>query len=260
MIIILSPAKSLDFETPIATPRHTEPELLDDAQTLVDQMKDYDVDGLMSLMKISEDLAELNVDRFQNFEFPFEPSNARQALMTFDGHVYRDIEWQDYTEEEFDFAQDHVRILSGLYGVLRPLDLMQAYRLEMGTRLSNDRGSNLYDFWGTRVSERLNEALKAQGDDVILNLASNEYFKAVDTDALEGRVVTPVFQQWRPKKDAYAIVSVYAKLARGTMTNWVVRNGITDVEDVKKFDLDGYYYSEDASTDAELVFLRDEKP
>ncbi len=260
MIIILSPAKSLDFETPLNTTRFTTPELLDDSKVLVEQMKDYDVNGIMKLMRVSEEIAELNVDRYQHFEFPFEPDNARPALMTFNGHVYRDIEWSDYSEAEIDFAQKHVRILSGLYGVLRPLDLMQAYRLEMGTRLSNKRGSNLYDFWGQKVSEQLNDALTAQGDDIVLNLASNEYFKSVDQAALEGTVVTPVFQQYRPKKKEYGIVSVYAKLARGTMTNWVVRNSITDVDDVKAFAEDGYYFSEEASSDHELVFLRDEKP
>lgn len=260
MIIILSPAKSLDFETPLPTDRYTEPELLEDSKKLVHQMEDYDVNGLMKLMKISEDLAELNVDRFHKFEFPFTPENARPALMTFDGHVYRDIEWADYSDDEIAFAQKHVRMLSGLYGVLRPLDLMQAYRLEMGTRLSNERGSNLYEFWGSKISEQLNQALAEQGDDVILNLASNEYFKSVDMTTLQGRVVAPVFQQYRPKKKEYRIISVYAKLARGTMTNWIVRNGITDVEEVKGFAEDGYYFSEEASTDDEIVFLRDEKP
>ena len=256
MISILSPAKTLDYDSKLPTDKFTQPDFLDDSKALIEVLKGYDVDDIGKLMSISEKLSVLNHDRYSAFEFPFTTDNARPAIFAFKGDVYRDLELNEYSEEDFDFLQNHVRILSGLYGVLRPLDLMQPYRLEMGTKLANDRGSNLYQFWGSRISEKLNQEIEALDDDVLLNLASDEYFGAVDTGTFRGRVVKVHFLDF--KKDRYKIVSFYAKRARGLMANYIARNHIDDVESVKAFDVAGYYFSEERSAKDELVFLRDE--
>jgi len=257
MIIVLSPSKTLDYETEPQTTTYTQPEFLADAETLVDILREFSVEELGELMDISENLSELNWQRYQDWSTPFDPDNAKQALLAFKGDVYTDFRLDAYGEDDFRFAQKHIRTLSGLYGVLRPLDLMQPYRLEMGTRLVNPRGPNLYAYWGDRIAKKLGEALDAQGDDVLLNLASNEYFKSVQTDALGGRVVDVRFLE--NKSGDYKIISFYAKRARGTMSDWIVRNRITDVEDVSGFDEDGYYFDPERTTDDEFVFLRDGK-
>lgn len=255
MLTVLSPSKTLDYETPPQTPQFTEPEFLADTEELIGILRGYDLKELGSLMDISEKLAELNVERYRNFSLPFTPANAKQALLAFKGDVYTDIEVDRYSDEDFRYAQDHVRTLSGLYGVLRPLDLMQPYRLEMGTRLETARGKNLYEFWGPKISQKLNAALRRQGDDVLLNLASNEYFHAVDRGALKARVVDISFLEerdghWKP-------ISFNLKRARGTMTNWIVRNRVNDPEDVKSFAEDRYYFSPERSSADSLVFLRE---
>jgi cytoplasmic iron level regulating protein YaaA (DUF328/UPF0246 family) len=257
MITILSPSKTLDFDTPPQTPEFTEPQFLDDSEELVEILQDYDVEELGKLMDISEKLSTLNVERYQQWETPFTPGNAKQALMAFTGDVYRDFELDAYSDADFHFAQDHVRILSGLYGVLRPLDLMQAYRLEMGTRLENPRGKNLYEFWGTKIAENLNQASDAHAGDVLLNLASNEYFKSIDQGALSARVVDVRFLEQR--KGKWKTITFNLKRARGTMTNWLVRNRIDDVARVPEFAEDRYYFSDERSSDDELVFLRHPK-
>lgn len=258
MLVLLSPSKSLDYDTEPPTDKHTIPEFLDDAQQLVDRLREFSREDLQKLMDISENLAELNYDRFQQFSTPFDADNARQAIFAFDGDVYRDFQFDDYSAEQFDFLQDHVRTISGMYGLLRPLDLMQPYRLPMGTKLENDRGDDLYDFWGTAIAESVNGALDAQGDDVILNLASNEYFDAVDKETLDARIVDVKFRDLRG--DTYRTITFYLKRLRGTMTDFVVRNQITDPEGLKAFTGRNYYFSDERSTDDELVFLRDEKP
>lgn len=255
MLTVLSPSKTLDFETPAQTPEFTEPEFLDDTRELVELLRGYDEAKLGELMSISEKLATLNVERYQTFSTPFTSSNAKQALLAFKGDVYTDIDIDRYDDADFRFAQDHVRILSGLYGVLRPLDLMQPYRLEMGTRLSTDRGKNLYEFWGDKIAKKLRAALVRQGDDVVLNLASNEYFDAVDQGALEARIVDVKFLEER--KGEWKPITFNLKRARGTMTNWIVRNRIDDPEDVKSFAEDRYYFSPERSSADELVFLRE---
>ena len=257
MIAVLSPAKTLDYDSELPIETYTEPDFLDEAGELVHILKDYDVDDLEDLMSISEKLAILNHGRYESFETPFSPSNSRPAIFAFKGDVYRDLELDDYDENDFDYLQDHVRILSGLYGVLRPLDLMQPYRLEMGTRLKNPRGDRLYAFWGSKIAENLNEALEKQGDEIIVNLASNEYWKSVDQSTLEGRVIKVDFLD--EKKGKYKIVSFYAKRARGYMTNFMVQNHCKTVDDLKAFDVDGYYFSEERSEGDNLVFLRDEE-
>ncbi len=258
MLALLSPAKSLDYETPPQTEKATEPEFLEEAQELIDVLRDFSHQELQDLMGISENLADLNYDRYQEFSTPFTPANAKQAIMAFDGDVYRDFRLDDYDDEDFDFLQKHVRILSGLYGVLRPLDLMQPYRLEMGTKLETEKGDRLYDFWGTAITESINEALEAQGDDVILNLASNEYFRSVKKRHLNGRVLEVKFRDLRG--DTYRTISFYLKRLRGTMSDFVVRNKIEDPEDLKAFNERGYYFSDERSSEDEYVFLRDEKP
>ena len=257
MLILLSPSKTLDYETPPQTDQFSQPEYLDEAATLVDILRDYDVEEFGELMDVSEDLSELNVERYKNWQRPFTPENAKQSIFAFDGDVYRDFQFDDYDADDFDFLQDHVRILSGLYGILRPLDLMQPYRLEMGQKLDNPAGDKLYDYWGDKLAESVNRALDAQEDDIILNLASNQYFDAVDTDALDGRVVSPSFKDFRSGR--YMVISFYLKKLRGTMSDWVVRERITDPADLSKFTGRDYYYSDERSTDDEPVFLRDEE-
>ncbi len=256
MLMVISPAKTLDYETPPATRRHTQPQYLEHAQALIDELRKLSPQDIAELMHLSDKLAALNVARYGSWDRQFTPENARQAILAFKGDVYTGLAAQDFSEEDFDFAQKHLRMLSGLYGVLRPLDLMQPYRLEMGTKLANVRGKDLYAFWGERISEWLNEALREQGDDVLLNLASNEYFSAVKRKALAARVIETEFRDL--KNGDYKIISFYAKKARGLMARHVIKHRIRDVEQLKAFDDQGYRFSEEHSTDDRLVFLRDE--
>jgi cytoplasmic iron level regulating protein YaaA (DUF328/UPF0246 family) len=255
MLILLSPAKTLDFETPPATKTATQPELLDDSEVLVDGLKEKGVLELASLMNISERLAGLNHARFADWKRPFDPSKAKQAVLAFKGDVYVGLDAESFSEDDFDFAQDHVRILSGLYGVVRPLDLILPYRLEMGTKFKNERGRNLYEFWDDRITEQLNRDLERLGSDVVINLASNEYFKSVNTSALDARVVSPAFKDL--KNGTYKVISFYAKRARGLMTAWIVKNRVEDPAHLAAFDEGGYRYSEQMSTEDVPVFLRD---
>ncbi len=208
-------------------------------------------------MKISDKLATLNANRFAEFSTPFTPDNARQALFAFNGDVYTGLDAQSLSEDDIAYAQQHLRILSGLYGVLRPLDLMQAYRLEMGTKLANSRGKNLYEYWGDTVTTEINKALAAQGDNVLVNLASNEYFKSVKPKQVDGMIITPVFKD--KKNGQYKIISFFAKKARGLMARYILQNKVEDVAGLKAFDTAGYYFSEEQSTETELVFLREEQ-
>lgn len=257
MISVLSPAKTLDYDSKLPIQTFTTPDFLAETRELLDVLKDYDVHAIEKLMDISDKLAVLNYDRYRSFEFPFTPENARPAIFAFKGDVYRDLELNVYSESDFEFMQQHVRILSGLYGLLRPLDLMQPYRLEMGTNLKNEKGKNLYQFWGAKISEKLNQTLKDQGDDILVNLASEEYFGAVDLSTLKAKVVKIVFLD--RKKDTYKIVSIYAKQARGWMANWICRNHVNSVDGLKEFNVRGYVFSEKRSSAHELVFTR-EKP
>jgi cytoplasmic iron level regulating protein YaaA (DUF328/UPF0246 family) len=255
MLMVISPAKTLDYDTPPTTKRFTQPEHLDHAQQLIGQLRDLSPQQVGELMHLSDKLAALNVARYGSWTPAFTPENAKQALLAFKGDVYTGLNASDFSEQDFDFAQKHLRMLSGLYGVLRPLDLMQPYRLEMGTKLSNARGKDLYAFWGERISNWLNDALAAQGDDVLLNLASNEYFGAVKRSALNARVIDVDFKDM--KNGQYKIISFYAKKARGLMTRYVITERIEQPEQLKKFAYDGYRYSPDDSSPDHLVFLRD---
>ena len=206
-------------------------------------------------MKISDKLAALNQQRYQDFQTPFTPDNAKQSLLAFKGDVYRGMAVEDYTEEDLAFAQDHLRILSGLYGMLRPLDLMQPYRLEMGTKLATEKEKNLYEFWGSSIAELINQALEKQKDPCVVNLASNEYFKSVDRKTLKGRVLDIVFKE--NKADGYKIIAIYAKRARGLMADFVIRNRIETVEALQGFDAEGYTFRESLSEPDSWTFCRD---
>ncbi len=256
MLAVLSPAKSLDYESPLTTSRFSEPLLMEQSALLIEQLRQFSPADIASLMSLSDKLAGLNVARYAQWQPISTPENARPALLAFDGDVYTGLAAQDFDDADLDVAQQHIRILSGLYGVLRPLDLLQPYRLEMGTKLANSRGKDLYAFWGDIITEHLNQALAEQGDDLLLNLASDEYFKAVNVKKLAGRVVTPVFQD--EKNGKYKIISFYAKKARGLMARYLVKNRLTQPEQLREFNVDGYAFCEELSTENKLVFRRPE--
>lgn len=254
MLLVVSPAKNLDFESPLATQQFTQPELLPDAQLLVERCLKLTPADLSSLMSISDKLAGLNTARFSQWSQPFTPDNARQAVLAFNGDVYTGLDAISFSEDDFAFAQKHFRILSGLYGLLKPLDLMQAYRLEMGTKLDNVRGKNLYEFWGDIITEKLNQALVEQGDNILINLASTEYFKSVKKAKLKGDIITPGFKDW--KNGQYKMISFFAKKARGLMARYIIQNQLTDVEQLKSFDLGGYQFSAEFSKGNDWIFTR----
>ncbi|GFM68419.1 UPF0246 protein [Pseudomonas cichorii] len=255
MLMVISPAKTLDYETPPTTERYTQPQYLDHSQELITQLRELTPAQIGELMHLSEKLSGLNAARFGSWTPAFTPDNAKQALLAFKGDVYTGLQAETLTDAQLSYAQDHLRMLSGLYGLLRPLDLMQPYRLEMGTKLANARGKDLYAFWGTRISEWLNQALADQGDDLLLNLASNEYFSAVKRSSLKARIIDTEFKDL--KNGQYKIISFYAKKARGMMSRFVITEQINTPEALKEFDVQGYRYSAEQSTTDKLVFLRD---
>ena len=257
MLILISPAKTLDYQSDLATARYTQPQLLKYSEQLIAEARKLSAPQIGKLMSISDKLADLNATRFHDWNPKFTPDNARQAILAFKGDVYTGLQAETFTEAQFDFAQQHLRILSGLYGVLRPLDLMQPYRLEMGIRLENPEGKDLYHFWGDTITDTLNKALKAQGDDVVINLASDEYFKSVKPKALKGTLVKPVFLD--EKNGKFKVISFYAKKARGLMSRYIIENQLADVEQLKQFDSEGYFFDEAASGSGELVFKRHEQ-
>lgn len=257
MLAVVSPAKNLDYDTPAGTDAFTQPRMLDDARLLIERARQLSPAELGSLMKISDKLAGLNAARFGQWETPFTPQNAKQAIFAFNGDVYTGLDAGSLSTEAIHYAQDHLRILSGLYGVLRPLDLMQPYRLEMGTRLANSRGKDLYAFWGERITARLNQDLDASGDSILVNLASNEYFKAVKPTKLKADLITPVFKD--TKNGQLKIISFYAKKARGLMARFMVEQQPTTVDDLKAFASAGYKFDAALSADRELVFTRPEQ-
>jgi cytoplasmic iron level regulating protein YaaA (DUF328/UPF0246 family) len=254
MLIVLSPAKSLDYTTPPLTSKHTLPAFVDRSAELIDVLRTYAPQQLSALMGISDNLAVLNATRYAEWSPRFTSRNSKQAVLAFNGDVYDGLEATSMSEDDLDFAQQHVRILSGLYGVLRPLDRMQPYRLEMGTRLATPAGKDLYGFWDTTVTEALNATLKKQKADTLVNLASEEYFKVVRPKLLNAEVVTPVFEDW--KGGRYKIISFYAKRARGTMARFAIDNRLTDVQALKQFDRDGYAFEPSVSGAHRWVFRR----
>lgn len=254
MICIISPSKTQDFLQNGTPSNYSQPELLKHSEILVKELRKKSADDIKVLMDVSDKIAELNYGRFQEFSTPFSADNARQALYAFKGDVYTGIDIEQYGEEELAFAQQHLRILSGLYGLLRPLDLIQAYRLEMKTKLKNPRGKDLYSFWGSRLTNALNAALATEKEPVLINLASNEYFKAIDKKKLKAEIITPQFKEFKNGK--YGIIAIFAKKARGSMTDFIIKNRIEKPEELKTFNMDGYEYSEQQSTAKEWVFIR----
>jgi len=255
MLIVISPAKKLDMqneESELVKP--TQPVFKKNAQELVNQLKTFKNKDYISLMGVSASIAALNAQRYQEWSLPFTLKNSKPALLAFKGDVYQGMSPDDFGKEDFDYAQEHLRILSGLYGCLRPKDLMQAYRLEMGTTLKNVRGDNLYAFWKKDITAHLNKTLKENGDKVLINLASNEYFKAVDEKALACPVITPVFKDY--KNGNYKVISFLAKKARGMMCAYLIRNRVEDIEGIKRFSQAGYRFDSKQSAKNELVFLR----
>jgi uncharacterized protein len=254
MLLVLSPAKSLDFENPVSTRVFSQPYFLNASVELVKTLRELSPENLSKLMSISPALGELNFKRNLDWHTPFDRNNARQAIFAFTGDVYVGLDARSLNRRDLDFAQNHMRILSGLYGLLRPLDLMQAYRLEMGTALKHQQYSNLYGFWGDRITQSLNETLNAQKKPMLINLASAEYFKAVNVKAIQAPVVSPVFKDY--KNGQYKIISFFAKKARGMMASHIIRNRVRDIDGVLQFDAGGYRYSPAHSAESSPVFLR----
>lgn len=254
MLMVISPAKTLDYTSPLATQTHSLPRYLEQSSQLVEVLRTLAPNELAELMKLSDKLAGLNVARFSEWQPDFTLENAKQAILAFRGDVYTGLDADSLSADDFSYAQQHVRILSGLYGVLRPLDLMQPYRLEMGTKLKNSAGANLYEFWGERITDSLNQCLAEQQTNVLLNLASNEYFKAVKPKHLQATLIDVDFKDL--KNDQYKIISFYAKKARGMMARYVIQNKIDTVDGLKNFSEQGYAYSAAQSKPNHLVFLR----
>lgn len=255
MLLLISPAKTLDYETPVTTQLNSEPEFTDRAETLIKNLRDYAPQDIANLMKLSDKLASLNVARYQSWVKEHSETNAKQALLAFKGDVYTGLDAESFDEADYQFAQTHLRILSGLYGLLKPMDLMQPYRLEMGTKLENDAGKNLYSYWGSTITDRLNEELNSDQTPVVVNLASNEYFKSVQAKDLNARLISPEFKDL--KNGQYKIISFYAKKARGLMTRYAIKNRIENPEDLKQFDLEGYTFNASMSDGDKWVFTRD---
>lgn len=254
MLVLLSPSKTLDFSDDVVIDQYSLPEFLQEAEELVGHIRNYSPDDLAGLMNISEKLAQLNHERFQQFETPFNRENARQALLAYRGDVYDGISLKDYDDQDYDLAQSQVRILTGLFGVLRPLDLIQPYRLEMSTKIQPKRCKNLYEFWKDKITHVLNDALISHQNQSVVNLASNEYFKAIEPKELKGELIHPVFRE--NKNGQYKTIAIHAKKARGMMTDYMIKNRISDPESLKNFDYAGYHYNEELSRGNEWVFTR----
>lgn len=257
MLAIISPAKTLDFETPAPHFAFSQPELTAYSQELIEICKQFTPAELGSLMSISDKLASLNVARFAEWQLTHNEQNAKAALFAFKGDVYTGLDAETLTREQVEYAQQHLRMLSGLYGLLKPLDLMQPYRLEMGTKLANPKGKDLYAYWGNIITEHLQQALDQQGDNILINLASDEYFGAVKPKNLHGTIIKPIFLD--EKNGKFKQISFYAKKARGMMVRFMLTEQPTQVEQLKAFDYSGYWFDEASSSETELVFKREEQ-
>ena len=254
MLTVISPAKTLDYESPALTTEFTQPAHLHQSRKLVRRLRKLNSPDLSKLMGVSSSIADLNYERFRRWKTPFKPENAKQALFAFKGDVYLGLKAETMSSDNINFAQNHLRMLSGLYGVLRPLDLMQPYRLEMGTALGTDQGRNLYQFWDKRITRTLNAEMKSIGTDILVNLASIEYFKSVKPKSIRGRIVTPVFKDY--KDGEYQIIGFFAKKARGLMSRYIIDNEIKQVDEIRGFSDEGYTYDPSMSNDQEWVFTR----
>ena len=254
MLITISPAKNLDYTTPVPIKKTTKPAMLADSEILACQMKTMAPHDLSKLMGISDKLGTLNYDRYQAWQNPMPKDQTRQAILAFKGDVYVGLNAYEFSLEDFEYAQQHLRILSGLYGLLKPLDSMMPYRLEMGTKLQNERGRDLYSFWGSSITKQLNKQLRSAESDVLVNLASNEYFKSVQTDMLNAKIITPIFKDW--KNGQYKVISFFAKKARGLMSAYIIKNRLSKPDQLENFDWEGYTYNDAMSDGGELVFTR----
>jgi cytoplasmic iron level regulating protein YaaA (DUF328/UPF0246 family) len=254
MLLLLSPAKKLDYDSPVHTTLHTQPLFVKQASGLIEILKKKSASEIAALMKLSDALAQLNVDRYAAWKPRFTQTNSRPAILAFNGDVYEGLDAKSLSDARLEWAQEHVALLSGLYGVLRPLDLMQPYRLEMGTRLANDHGSSLYAYWGAQIADYLNERLHGRHNPVVLNLASEEYFKAVDLKTLKAVVVQCVFQDY--KNGVWKVISFHAKRARGLMARYVIEKRISRPEALRAFTSEGYAFEAGESTPNKLVFRR----
>ncbi|MDD7805952.1 MAG: peroxide stress protein YaaA [Endozoicomonas sp. (ex Botrylloides leachii)] len=257
MLLVISPAKSLNYDAPVKAIEYSTPDLIEHSMLLINTLKRFSPAQLSSLMNISDKLAQLNAARYQAWSLSSTTNNAKQAVLAFTGDVYIGLDAGTLNKTQRVFAQKHLRILSGLYGLLRPLDLMQAYRLEMGTKLENARGKDLYSFWGDIITNKLNETLANQGSNTLVNLASTEYFKSINPKILNANIITPTFMDW--KKGQYKIISFYAKKARGLMCRYTIDNKIKKAEQLKDFDYGGYYFNVNMSSDERWVFTRDQQ-
>ncbi len=254
MIVVISPSKTLDYESQIHKTNHTIPEFLAESNRLIDILRKKTPAKISELMDISEKLAKLNYERYQNFHTPFTIKNSRQAIFAFKGDVYEGIRVENYNQKDFDFAQNHLRIISGLYGLLKPLDLMQPYRLEMGINLKNSAGKDLYEFWRDKITQKLSHEVNEQEDKLLINLASQEYFKVVKKDKLEGKILNIIFKE--EQKGQLKIIGLFAKKARGEMASFIIKNRIKKANDLKLFTENGYNFSKSISDDENYVFIR----
>ena len=254
MITVISPAKKLNFKTPSNLDGFSLPEFLEDSRLLINELRKLNPRDISKLMNVNDEIAMLNFERNLAWKTPFTPDNAKQAVLAFNGQAYIGLNASTFSGKDFVFAQKHLRILSGLYGILKPLDLIQAYRLEMGIQLKNKKGKNLYEFWGDKITDFINAELEKQKNNVLINLASKEYFKSVKTKKIKGEIITPVFKE--QKGNNFKVVFVYAKHARGLMSRFIIQNKIEEPEDIKAFDSEGYLFNRDLSTEKEWVFTR----
>jgi len=256
MLMLISPAKALDMDSPAPLTEATQCDFLDQSQLLINALRELSVEEVAKLMDLSAKLSELNVQRYYDFHLPFSAHNAKQAVFAFNGDVYEGLSASQLSADQIHWLQDHLRILSGLYGLLRPLDYMQPYRLEMGTSFANERGKNLYAFWGDRLTQAVNSLLAQQANPVLVNLASTEYFSAIQAKAIQAPIITPIFQD--EKAGQYKIISFYAKKARGLMVRYAAEHQVNQVEQFKDFNLAGYAYVPEVSTQTQWVFRRGE--
>lgn len=254
MLAVVSPAKTLDYESQVQTTEFTRPKHLKQSQLLINRLRDFSALDLSELQHVSSKIAEVNFERNHQWKTPFNLKNARQAMFAFKGDVYTGLDAYSMDEKSIHFAQDHLLILSGLYGLLRPLDLMQPYRLEMGTKLNTSAGKNLYEFWDLQITEAINKQLKAIKSDTLVNLASNEYFKSVKAKDIKGQIITPAFKDY--KDGQYKMIGFYAKKARGLMARYLIDNELSDPEQLKAFDSEGYCYNPNLSDGKNWVFTR----
>ena len=254
MILVISPAKTLDFESKAQTAQYTMPEFLEQSEVLMDTLKKLSAQEIGELMHISENLSHLNAERNANWHKGYQPEDAKQAVLAFQGDVYQGMDAASFSEEDFEFAQSHLRILSGLYGLLKPLDMILPYRLEMGTKLEVGQQKGLYKFWDNTLTDQLNTEFTSSESPTLINLASNEYFKAIKPKNLNAEIITPVFKD--KKGENFKVISFYAKKARGMMASYIIKNRLTTAEEIKSFDMDGYIFNQALSKGGELVFTR----